>query len=62
MPSPRELIREYDDLVNLFADVEDAKTGEKFFKRKAWALFGPKRLGRNPFVIRLRELIKQHQG
>ena len=29
----------YDELVALFSEVEDAKTGQKFFRRKAWNLY-----------------------
>jgi hypothetical protein len=36
---PKELEREFNRVVNLFANLEDAKTGKPLFGEKAWALY-----------------------
>jgi hypothetical protein len=36
---PKELEREFKRVVNLFANLEDAKTGKPLFGEKAWALY-----------------------
>ena len=39
VPGPDALIRDYDELVKLFANVKDAKTGAVLFRKKAWDLY-----------------------
>ena len=39
VPQPEELAREFIRVVQLFADVEDAKTGKPLFSKEAWNLY-----------------------
>lgn len=39
VPRPEELAREFTRVVNLFADVKDAKTGKPLFSKEAWNLY-----------------------